>query len=329
MRAVVIEGRGGPETLTVSSVPEPSPGPGQVVIDVAGAGLNRADLLQTQGMHPPPDGAPAWPGLEASGVIGAVGPDVTDWSVGDRVCALLDGGGYAERVVAPVGMLLPVPDGVDLVDAAALPEALCTVWSNLTGPGGLDAESLDGAAALVHGGSGGIGTTAIQLLRAFGARVFTTAGGAERAARCAELGAEVAIDYREDDFGSVVLAATDGQGVQVILDVVGAKYLEQNLATLARHGRLVVVGLQKGRTAELDLAALMQGWKSVHGTVLRARPAAEKAEIVARVRRDLWPLVESGAIAPVIHARVPLDQARAAQEQLAAGEVFGKVVLVP
>src|SRR5690625_4712821 len=212
MRAVVITERGGPEVLQVQEVPDPEPEPGHVVIEVAAAGLNRADLVQTRGGHPPPPGAPEWPGLEASGVITAVGPDVQGWHVGQRVCALLDGGGYAEQVSVPVRGLLPVPGGVDLVEAAGLPEGVCTVWSNVTGPAGMDASDLDGAWVVVHGGSGGIGTVAIQLLAAMGARVISTSGGPERTARCAELGAEVAVDYRSQDFVEEVRRHTGGEG---------------------------------------------------------------------------------------------------------------------
>lgn len=329
MRVVAITGTGGPEVLELTEVPDPTPGPGEVLIDVAAAGLNRADLLQTQGMHPPPPGAPDWPGLEVSGTIVELGPGVGDWAVGDRVCALLDGGGYAERAIAPVEALLPVPDQVDLVEAAGLPESVCTVWSNLMGPGGMDPDHATGVPVLVHGGSGGVGSTAIQILNALGARVLTTAGGPERARRCADLGAEVAIDHRAEDFVARVHQATDGQGAKVILDVVGGAYLEQNLAALARHGHLVIIGLLKGRSAQIDLSKVMGNWHNIHGTLLRARPAHEKAGIVADVRKRAWPLVQQGRVRPVIHTCFGLDQAAAAQQQMADGEVFGKVLLVP
>ena len=329
MRAVVITERGGPEVLQVQEVPGPGPEPGHVVIEVAAAGLNRADLVQTRGGHPPPPGAPEWPGLEASGVITAVGPGVQGWHVGQRVCALLDGGGYAEQVSVPVRGLLPVPGGVDLVEAAGLPEGVCTVWSNVTGPAGMDASDLDGAWVVVHGGSGGIGTVAIQLLAAMGARVISTSGGPERTARCAELGAEVAVDYRSQDFVEEVRRHTGGEGVSLILDVVGGTYLKQNLQALARHGHLVVIGIMQGGRAEIDLYDLMSGWKNVHGTLLRARPPHEKEAIVQRVREEVWPLVEQHRIRPVIHATLPLDEARQAQEMMASGESFGKILLVP
>ena len=315
--------------MQVQEVPDPEPEPGHVVVDVAAAGLNRADLLQSRGAHPPPPGAPEWPGLEASGVITAVGPGVRDWHVGQRVCALLDGGGYAEQVRVPVRGLLPVPDGVDLVEAAALPEGVCTVWSNVTGPAGMDASDLRGTWVLVHGGSGGIGTVAIQLLAAMGARVISTSGGPERTARCAALGAEVAVDYRAQDFVEEVRRHTDGEGVSLILDVVGGPYLEQNLQALARHGHLVVIGIMQGGRTQIDLSVLMSGWKNVHGTLLRARPPHEKEAIVQRVREDVWHLVGQHKVRPVVHTTLPLDQARAAQELMAAGDAFGKILLVP
>lgn len=329
MLAVTLTGTGGPEVLLPADVPAPRPGPGQVLIDVAAAGLNRADLLQAQGMHPPPDGAPDWPGLEVSGTIAALGEGVTGWSHGQRVCSLLDGGGYAEQVVAPAAWLLEVPDDLDLVEAAALPEAMCTVWSNLTGPGGIDPATAKDTSVLVHGGSGGIGTTAIQILRALGAQVLATAGGPERAQRCADLGADRAIDHRGENFVEVVRAETGGRGAEVILDVVGAAYLDRNLASLARHGHLVIIGLQKGRTAEIDLRTVMAKWHNIHGTVLRARPAQEKDEIVADVRERAWPLVLAGAVRPVIHAQFGLAEAAEAHRAMADGAVFGKVVLVP
>lgn len=326
---MVITERGGPEVLRVQEVADPQPDPGTVGIEIAAAALNRADLLQTRGMHPPPPGAPPWPGLEASGIITAVGQGVADWHVGQRVCALLDGGGYAEQVVVPVRGLLPVPDAVDLVQAAALPEGLCTVWSNVTGPGGMSATDLQGQWVLVHGGSGGIGSLAIQILAGFGARVITTAGGPQRAARCGELGAEVVVDHHEQDFADVVREHTENRGVPLVLDVVGAEYLERNVQVLARHGQLVIIGLMAGGgTAQIDLAALMR-WKSVHGSLLRARPPQEKEAIVTQVRREVWPLVEQGRIHPVVHAKYPLDEAVQAQESMAAGGVFGKILLLP
>lgn len=329
MRAVAITGEGGPEVLRVQEVPDPHPEPGHVVIDIAAAGLNRADLLQARGLHPPPAGAPPWPGLEASGVISAVGEGVQGWSVGQRVCALLDGGGYAEQVSVPVRGLLPVPDGLDLVQAAALPEGLCTVWSNVTGPARMAAADLPGSWVLVHGGSGGVGSLAIQILHQMGARVITTAGGTDRAQRCRELGAEVAVDHHTQDFAQVVRDCTDGQGVALILDVVGGPYLEANLQSLARQGQLIVIGVMQGGRTQIDLQDLMSGWMSVHGSLLRARPAQEKEQIVARVRQELWPLVEQGRIRPVVDRTFTLEEATQAQQAMVAGGVFGKILLVP
>lgn len=314
---------GGPEALVPSEVDVPEPRSGEVLIDVAAAGVNNADLLQRAGLYPPPPGAPTWPGLEVSGVVAAAGPD-SGWSPGDRVAALLDGGGYAQRAIAPAAQVLPVPDGVDLVDAAALPEAACTVWSTLAAAGLAPGQWL-----LVHGGSGGVGSLAVQVGAALGAHVIATAGGPERAARCRELGARVVVDHRAEDFVAAVVDATDGRGVDVVLDVVGAAYLERNLAALAVGGRLAVIGLQKGRRAELDLGVLLSRRLTVLGTTLRSRPAAEKAGIVAAVRSEVWPLVADGRVRPVVQARLPLTEAARAHRMLAAGEVFGKLLLVP
>jgi putative PIG3 family NAD(P)H quinone oxidoreductase len=254
-----------------------------------------------------------------------VGHGVSRWRVGDRVVALLEGGGYAEEVVVRETQVLPVPDGMDLVDAAALPEAACTVWSNLVGVGGLRA----GEWALVHGGSGGIGTTAIQVARALGAHVVTTAGGPERAARCAELGADVAVDHRRQDFVEEVLKATGGRGADVVLDLLGGGALGDNVRALARGGRLVVIGMQQGRRGELDLSALLARRGTVTGTLLRSRPPEEKARIVAETEQHLWPLFASGQVRPVIHARIPFSEAQSAHDLLESGEAFGKVLLVP
>jgi putative PIG3 family NAD(P)H quinone oxidoreductase len=290
--------------------------------------VNRADLLQRQGFYPPPPGAPETIGLECAGTVAALGPGVAGWRVGDRVAALLDGGGYAEQVVVPAGQLLPVPDGLDAVAAAAVPEALCTAWSNLVMVGGLAAGEL----VLVQGGSGGVGTTAIQLSAHLGARVAATAGGSERVARCVALGAEVGIDHRSEDVVERVLAATGGQGADLVLDVLGAGALATNIRLLATGGRLVVIGLQQGRRAELDLGLLLAKRASVHGTTLRSRPAAEKARIVAEVAAHAWPLVGTRAdspVRPVVHEVLPLAEAGRAHALLASGEVFGKLVLVP
>ncbi|WP_372593342.1 NAD(P)H-quinone oxidoreductase [Actinotalea sp.] len=323
MRIVNTDTPGGPELLTVREAPEPVAGPGQVVVRVAAAGVNNADVLQRRGLYPPPPGAPAWPGLEVSGTVVASGPG-SAWSVGAEVVALVDGGGYAEYVAAPDAQILPVPDGVDLVDGAALPEAACTVWSTLRAAGLRPGEWL-----LVHGGSGGVGTLAVQIAAAYGARVATTAGGPERAGRCSGLGAELVVDHRSEDFVERVRAATEGRGADVVLDVVGGAYLGRNLDVLATGGRLAVIGLQRGARGELDLGMLLAKRATVLGTTLRSRPAREKAEIVAAVGAEVWPMVASGRVRPVVHARIPLAEAASAHELMASGEVFGKVLLVP
>ncbi|MBD7979792.1 NAD(P)H-quinone oxidoreductase [Oerskovia merdavium] len=325
MRAVTIAAPGGPEKLTMSTLPDPEPGPGEVVIDVASSGVNPADLLQRAGHYPPPPGAPVWPGLEVSGVISAVGPRLTEWDVGDEVVALLDGGGYAEKVCVRASQVLPLPDGVALVDGAALPEAVCTAWSNLVDVGRL----ARGEVLLVHGGSGGVGSVATQIGAALGARVIATAGGPERTARCLTLGAEAAVDHRAEDFVAAVRDASGGAGADVVLDVVGAAYLPDNLRVLATGGRLVVIGMQRGRRGELDLAMLLAKRAQVSGTTLRARPAEEKARLVRDVLEHVWPLVADGRVRPVVHARLPLERAADAHRLLESGEVFGKVLLLP
>ncbi|HLU44879.1 MAG TPA: NAD(P)H-quinone oxidoreductase [Natronosporangium sp.] len=324
MYAVTIPEPGGPEALRWQEVPDPEPAAGEVLIEVHAAGVNRADLLQRQGHYPPPPGASEYPGLECAGVIRALGSGVTGWRVGDPVCALLAGGGYAELVSVPEGQVLPVPAGVDLIDAAGLPEVACTVWANLVDAAQLRA----GETELVHGGGSGIGTFAIQLARALGARVLTTARGAKHAA-LAELGAEVTIDYTETDFLTAVREATDGRGVDVILDIIGAAYLSRNVAALATGGRLVVIGLQGGRRGELDLAALLAKRGTVTASSLRSRPVAEKARIVAGVRQQVWPLIESGAIRPVIDRRLPMSEAAEAHRWLEDSAHLGKVLLLP
>jgi putative PIG3 family NAD(P)H quinone oxidoreductase len=313
----------GPQALHVREVAEPTPGPAELLVDVAAAGVNRADLLQRQGHYPPPPGAPSWPGLEASGVVAAVGDEVEGWSVGDRAAVLLAGGGYAERVVVPAALALPVPDGVDLVAAAGLPEALATVWSNLEA-----AHARPGEQLLVRGGSGGVGSAAVQVAKALGMRVLATAGGPERVARVAALGADVALDHREDGLVERVLEASGG-GVDVVLDVLGAGALAAHLRVLADDGRLVVIGMQQGRRGELDLGLLLAKRASVIGTTLRSRPAEQKAAIVAGVAAHVWPAVADGRVRPVVHATVPFDDAPRAHRLLESGEAFGKVLLVP
>jgi putative PIG3 family NAD(P)H quinone oxidoreductase len=317
MHAIVIEKPGKPEVLRWGVVPDPVAAPGEVLLDVVAAGVNRADMMQRQGFYPPPPGAPEYLGLEVSGRVAALGDGVTGWRVGDEVCALLSGGGYAERVAVPAGQVLPLPSGVSLTAAAGLPEVACTVWSNVFMLAGLR----DGESILVHGGSSGIGTMAIQLAKAHGARVLCTAGSAEKVERCVALGADVAINYRTDDFVKVA------KPVDVILDIMGAAYLERNVDTLGPDGRLMIIGLQGGRTAELDLGQLLRKRARVQATTLRSRPAEEKAEVVAAVRQHVWPLVESGAVQPIIDRTVPISDAATAHRMLEESTHIGKIIL--
>lgn len=323
MHAITIEQPGGPEALVWTDVPDPVVGEGEVLVEVAASAVNRADVLQRQGFYDPPPGASRHPGLECSGRISAVGPGVSGWSVGEEVCALLAGGGYAQRVAVPAGQLLPVPTGVDLVTAAALPEVVATVWSNVFMVAGLR----PGETLLVHGGASGIGTMAVQLAKAVGARVAVTAGGPQKLARCEELGADVLIDYREQDFVSEVRAATGGAGADVILDIMGAKYLSRNVDALAVNGRLAVIGLQGGVKAELNLGALLSKRAAITATSLRARPLEEKAAIIAAVREHVWPLVAAGRVRPVVHATFPMAQAAEAHRVLESGSHVGKLLL--
>ncbi|HEY2670217.1 MAG TPA: NAD(P)H-quinone oxidoreductase [Rugosimonospora sp.] len=316
MHAIIIREPGGPEVLTWTEVPDPEPRPGEVIVDVAASAVNRADLLQRAGFYDPPPGIPPYPGLECSGTISVLGDGVTGWRVGDQVCALLGGGGYAERVAVPVGQLLPVP--TDLRSSGGLPEVACTVWSNLIQV----AHLREGETVLIHGGGSGIGTFAIQFAKALGARVVTTARRAKHA-RLLELGADQVIDYTDEDFVTAMTGKAD-----VILDIQGASYLERNVDALATNGRLVVIGLQGGRSAELDLGMLMAKRGSVSVTALRARPPEEKAAIVAGVREQVWPLVESGAILPVVDRMVPMADAASAHEIVAQNFHIGKVLLV-
>ena len=324
MRAVVISESDDPGILRLTEVAEPEVRPGEVLVEVAATAVNRADLLQRKGLYDPPPGTSPYPGLECSGRIVALGEGVDGWAIGDEVCALLTGGGYAERVNVPASQLLPKPSSVSLVDAAALPEVVCTVWSNVFMVAGLR----PGETLLVHGGSSGIGTMAIQLARHVGATVAVTAGSAEKLARCAELGAQVLVNYREQDFVDVVRDATDGRGADVVLDNMGAKYLSRNLDVLALEGRLVVIGLQGGTRAEVDLGVLLRKRAALVGTTLRARPPQDKAAIVASVREHVWPLVESGAVRPVVDRVLPLAEATEAHRVVEASEHVGKVLLV-
>ena len=320
MKVISITSPGGPEVLQLIDAPDPQPAAGEVVLRVAATAVNRADLLQRQGSYPPPPGAPQWPGLEASGTVIAVGESVKGWSVGDEACALLSGGGYAEQVAVPAGHLLPIPKGVSLVDAAALPEVACTVWSNVFMLAGLK----PGELLLMHGGASGIGTMAIQLARSLGARVAVTAGSPEKLARCRELGAEVLIDYKLQDFVEEVRKAG---GANVILDIMGAQYLARNIDALAVKGRLVIIGTQSGTKTEIDLRKMLPKRASVHATVLRAQSVAEKAAIVASVRENVWPLVEQGKVRPIVHTRLPLAQAAEAHRIVGESTHVGKVVL--
>ena len=323
MRAVTLPSYGGPEVLTIAEVPDPVAGPGEVLVEVVATAINRADLLQRMGFYHPPPGAVPYPGLECSGAIIALGTGVTGWSVGDEVCALLSGGGYAEQVAVPVGQLLPVPRGVSLVEAAALPEVACTVWSNVFQLAALQ----PGEVLLVHGGTSGIGTHAIQLAKHFGARVLCTVGSAAKATRAEELGATKALLYKEVDFVKQVRALTGGHGADVVLDNMGAAYLSRNVDVLATGGRLVVIGLQGGAKAELDLGALLVKRAAVHATSLRSRPAEQKAAIVAAVLAGVWPAVETGEIRPIVDRVLPLDRVADAHRLLEASSHIGKVLL--
>lgn len=324
MWAITIPSPGGPDALVWDERPDPPPPePGQLIVDVAAAGVNRADLLQREGRYPPPAGASEIPGLECAGVISEVGPGVANWQVGDRVCALLAGGGYAQRVTVPAGQLLPAPAALDLVKAAAFPEAACTVWSTVFQAARLRA----GETLLVHGGTSGIGTFAIQLAAACDVRVFATAGTAAKCTRAVELGADAATNYKDDDFVSAVRDLTSGRGADVILDVVGGPYFARNLEALAPDGRLVVIATQGGRLAELDFRALMAKRATVYAAGLRARPPEQKAAIVAAVRDEVWPLIEAGSIVPVIEAEVPMSDAARAHRIIEDGHHIGKVLL--
>lgn len=323
MRAVVLPHTGGPEALVLAEVPDPHPSSGEVVIDVHATALNFADLLQRKGTYGTPTTLPGILGIECSGTILAHGPDVEGWNVGDEVCALVSGGAYAERVAVPATQLLRRPHNVDLVSAAALPEAACTVWSNLVDIAALRA----GDVLLVHGGAGGIGTFAIQAACAIGARVFATAGGGEKMQRCVEFGAERAISYRDEDFVAVVKNATGQRGADIILDNMGAAYLVRNIEALAPDGRIAMIGLQSGRDAEIPLGRMMAKRASLFTTSLRDRALDAKARIVEGVRRDLWPHVERGAIAPVIDRIFPLAEMAEAHRYMESGSHIGKIVV--
>ena len=323
MRAVVVSQPGGPEVLNLEEVPDPVPGPGEVLVDISTAGVNRADVMQRMGFYPPPPGAPPYPGLECAGRVAAVGDGVDGLRAGDEVCALLAGGGYAERVAVPAVQVLPVPAGVTVADAGALPEVACTVYANVF----MAASLQPGETLLVHGGASGIGTMAIQLAAAYGARVACTAGSPAKLQRCRELGADLAVDYTSEDFGAAIRDFTGGRGADVILDIMGAAYLARNIAALAVGGRLVVIGLQGGATGELDLGTMLRHRLTVHAASLRARPVAEKAIVVAGVGEFVWPLIAAGKVKPVIDTVVPLAEAGRAHQLIETGKHIGKIIL--
>jgi putative PIG3 family NAD(P)H quinone oxidoreductase len=321
MRAIVAESS---DQLSWQEVPDVTAGPGEVLIKVAAAGVNRADVLQAAGKYPPPPGASEIIGMEVSGVVAEAGSGVTEWSVGQEVCALLAGGGYAEYVAVPAGQLMPIPDGVGLVDAAGLPEVACTVWSNLV----LTAHLREGQLLLMHGGASGIGTHAIQVARALGARVAVTAGSAGKLEFCRELGAEITINYHDEDFVARLREETDG--ADVIFDIMGASYLDRNIDALATDGQLVIIGMQGGITAELNIGKLLAKRARIIGTTLRRRPVSgpnSKGEIVQAVTASLWPMIADGRVREIIGARMPIQQAGDAHQQLVSGKVTGKIVL--
>ena len=326
MIAIEISSFGGPEVLRPVERPSPEPGVNEVLVEVHAAGVNRPDLMQRQGKYPPPPGAPDVPGLEISGTILEVGPvlegETSRWAPGDLVCALVAGGGYAERVAVPGPQCLPVPAGLDPVMAAAIPETYFTVWTNVFQRGKL----ATGESLLVHGGTSGIGTTAIQLARAFGASVYATAGSAEKCAACETLGAR-AINYKTTDFVEAITELTAGRGANVILDIIGGDYLERNLKVLAVDGRLIQIGLQGGAKSQIDLRIIMQRRLTLTGSTLRPRSVAEKAAIARDLEQHVWPLLSSGIVAPIIDRTVPLENAAEAHRLLESGEVVGKIVL--
>ena len=319
MRAITIAAPGGPEVLQLTEVPDPVVAEGEVLVEVVASAVNRADVLQRQGFYNPPPGASPYPGLECSGRIAALGAGVSGWTIGDEVCALLSGGGYAEKVSIPTGQLLPVPKGIDLVEAAALPEVTSTVWSNVF----QTVHLRPGETLLVHGGSSGIGTMAIQLGKQIGATVAVTASSAEKLEACRALGADILINYRDQDF----VEALGDHGADVILDVIGAKYLSRNIDALAVNGRLVIIGMQGGTKAELDIGKLMAKRAAVASTSLRARPLDEKAAIVAAVREHVWPLIGNGLVRPVVDRILPLADAAEAHRLMESSTHIGKILL--
>ncbi|HEY5701169.1 MAG TPA: NAD(P)H-quinone oxidoreductase [Gammaproteobacteria bacterium] len=323
MIAIEISEPGGPEALKPHNLPTPEPGADEVLVRVAAAGVNRPDVMQRKGMYPPPPGAPDTPGLEIAGEVALVGAGVSDLKVGDRVCALVAGGGYAEYCLAPAALCLPFPDGMDAVSAAALPETFFTVWTNVFDRGRLT----KGERFLVHGGSSGIGTTAIQLAKAYGAVVYATAGTAEKCLACLDLGADSAINYREEDFVERIDAVTEGRGVDLILDMVAGDYLPKNLKCLATEGRLVQIALQNGPKVEMNLLPVMLKRLTITGSTLRPRSIAEKAQIAASLRQKVWPLLSNGSVKPVIHETFPLARAPDAHTLMESSRHIGKILL--
>jgi putative PIG3 family NAD(P)H quinone oxidoreductase len=324
MIAVEITKPGPPDVLKSTERPDPKAGPGEVLIKVAGAGVNRPDVMQRRGRYPPPPGASDIPGLEVSGTIAALGDGVTDWKVGDTVCALVAGGGYATLCVAPAPQCLPVPGPVDLTAAAGIPETFFTVWTNMFDRGRLKS----GETVLIHGGSSGIGTTAIQLAAARGAKVFATAGSDEKCRACERLGAARAINYRQDDFVELIQGLTGGRGVDLILDMVGGEYVSRNLSALALDGRLVQIGLMGGDAAPIDFRRILSKRLTVTGSTLRPRSVAEKGQIATALRQEVWPLLEQGRVKPIVYRTFPLKEAAAAHRLMESSEHIGKIVLV-
>ncbi|HEY1842005.1 MAG TPA: NAD(P)H-quinone oxidoreductase [Mycobacterium sp.] len=323
MYAIVAESA---DQLLWQQVPDVAPSRGEVLIKVSAAGVNRADLLQAAGLYPPPPGASELLGMEVSGVVAEVGDDVDDWSPGQEACALLAGGGYAEYVAVPAGQLLPHPAGLDLQDSAGVPEVACTVWSNLV----MTAHLSEGQLLLIHGGASGVGSHAIQIARALGARVAVTAGSAAKLESCRELGADITVNYHDEDFVARIRDATDGSGADVILDIMGAAYLDRNIDALATDGQLVIIGMQGGVTGELNIGKLLSKRARVIGTTLRARPATgpgSKSAVVAEVARSVWPMFADGRLRPIIGARLPIQDAAEAHRLLSSGQVTGKIVL--
>lgn len=323
MTCIEITKPGAPDVLKPTARPKPKPGKDEVLIKVAAAGVNRPDVLQRQGNYPAPAGVTDIPGLEVAGTIAGLGDGVSEWKVGDSVCALVAGGGYAEYAAAPVPQCLPVPKGLSLIEAAGLPETFFTVWTNVFERGRLKA----GETLLVHGGSSGIGVTAIQVARALGATVFATAGSPEKCAACEKLGAKRAINYRTEDFVQVVKDLTGGKGVDVILDMVGADYIERNIKSLATEGRLVHIGFQKGSKAEINFMPVMLKRLTITGSTLRIQSVESKGRIARALKENVWPLIEKGAVRPVVHATFPLAEAAQAHALMESNQHIGKIVL--